>query len=430
MKEESQTRLRALPKVDDLVRQVGGEPRWAVVEAARRVIGARREAILRGDAARPIEDAEVAALAASLGRPSLRRVINATGVVLHTNLGRAPLAARAVARVSDVAAGYANVELGERGRGSRHDHVRGHLRALTGAEDALVVNNGAAAVLVALAGLAAGREAIVSRGELVEIGGSFRIPDVMRAGGVRLVEVGTTNKTHLRDYEGAIGPDTGVLLKVHRSNFVQLGFVAEVGLEELSRLGPPVLADLGSGALWPIGGEPLVSAAIKAGTRVVTFSGDKLLGGPQAGILVGDRASLALIAKHPILRAVRPDKLVLAALEATLELHREGRGDEIPAVRALTRTSAELRARAERLGLPVVELKSVVGGGALPGLELPSFGVTLPAALDDALRRHDPPIIGRLSDGQLVLDVRALLDEEIPVVAAFLQGQALSIKVI
>ena len=421
MNEEIQTRLRGLPQVDELVRRAAGdEPRWALVEAARRLVAERRKQLISGGDAPEIDADEVRARARELLRPSLRRVVNATGVVLHTNLGRAPLAGRAVERVAALAGGYSNLELGEgaRGRGSRHEHVRAHLIALSGAEDALVVNNGAAAVLVALAGLAGGREAVVSRGELVEIGGSFRIPEIMRAGGVRLVEVGTTNKTRRADYAGAVGPDTAALLKVHRSNFVQLGFVEEATVAELASIGPPVIVDLGSGALAAFGDEPRVGAAIGAGAKVVTFSGDKLVGGPQAGILVGERAALAQIAAHPLLRAVRPDKLTLAALEATLELHREGLAlDEIPALLALSASAPDLRIRAEKLAAgrwPVLELTSAVGGGALPGVELPSWGIVAPGearATDAALRAGDPPIIGRIVDDKLVLDVRSLLSD-------------------
>jgi L-seryl-tRNA(Ser) seleniumtransferase len=430
--EEIQTRLRALPQVDELVRRSEGatEPRWALVEAARRLVAERRKLLLGGQSAESISVEELRGRARELARPSLRRVINATGVVLHTNLGRAPLSARAVARVAELAGGYSNVELGlgARGRGSRHDHVRGHLAALCGAEDALIVNNGAAAVLVALAGLAGGREAVVSRGELVEIGGSFRIPEIMRAGGVRLVEVGTTNKTRRADYAAAIGAETAALLKVHRSNFVQLGFVEEATVEELASLGPPVIVDLGSGALTEIGGEPRVQASVAAGAKVVTFSGDKLLGGPQAGVLVGERAALAQIAAHPLLRAVRPDKLTLAALEATLEAHREGRAtEELPALAALALGGDALRARAEKLGhgkWRVVPLASAVGGGALPGVELPSWGVALPREADGVLRAGEPPIIGRMVDDELVLDVRSLLPGELELCAQALERYA------
>src|SRR5579862_4395266 len=297
--------LRTLPAVHVLVEEAAGlgtAPRWAVVEAARRAVAAQRSAIVAGAASDgAIPAAEVAAAAAELARPSLRPVINATGVVLHTNLGRAPLAAAAIDAVGDVARGYANLEydLEQGERGSRHGHLVGALRELTGAEDALVVNNNAAACLVALAALAAGRAVIVSRGELVEIGGSFRVPDILRASACTLVEVGTTNKTRLRDYEAAVSSDTALLLKVHRSNFAIVGFTEEAGLAEVAALararGVMSMIDLGSGAIdervAKLVGEPTIGAAIAAGADVVCFSGDKLLGGPQAGVIVGRAAA-------------------------------------------------------------------------------------------------------------------------------------------
>src|SRR5262249_17593371 len=363
-------------------------PRWAVLRAARDEIDRLRAALLAvpaGETApEPVPDgARMRAALEELLRPSLVRVINATGVVLHTNLGRAPLHPRAVERVGEVAAGYCNLEyeLDARRRGSRHDHVADLLCELCGAEAACVVNNNAGAVLVALAELAAGREVVVSRGELVEIGGSFRVPDVMRASGARLHEVGTTNKTPPHDYRAAIGPDTALLLKVHRSNFALVGFTAEVALADLVAIGRergvPVMIDLGSGSLVELAGEPTAPAAVKDGADVVTFSGDKLLGGPQAGLLVGRREPIARTRKHPRVRALRCDKMTVAALEATLELHRDGRSDEIPTLSMLHAGSDSLRARAERLlgavraaapqlALELRAVRSAVGGGALP----------------------------------------------------------------
>ncbi len=458
--------LRRLPKVDDVLRDEaarrlldGGAPRWAVVSAIRDEIDALRARLLAGPA--PAAPEPVLAPSAIAGRverllkPSLGRVLNATGVVLHTNLGRAPLAPSALARVNEVARGYCNLEyrLDERRRGSRHEHVASLLAQLTGAEAALVVNNNAAAVLLALAALAAGREVIVSRGELVEIGGSFRIPDVMRASGARLVEVGTTNRTHPRDYERAIGADTALLLKVHRSNFAVIGFTTEVEAPELAAIGAarnvPTMIDLGSGSLIATGElglapEPSVQAMVAAGADVVTFSGDKLLGGPQAGILLLKKRHLEAVRSHPLLRAVRSDKLTLAALEATLELYRDGRAQaEVPALRMLSASAETLRARAERLlamtaqaapslQVALVEVRSAVGGGALPESEPPSVALQVAhprldaVALDARLRApaEGPPLVGRIADDKLLIDVRTLGDGELPdVAAAFARAQ-------
>ena len=442
-------RLRTLPKIDDLLRRpelaaVVGEdgaevPRWAVAQAARAEVERRRQGILGGvEEGGEVASEDVARTARVLARPSLRPVINATGVVLHTNFGRAPLSEEAIARVVAVARDYSNLEydVEARARGSRHVHVRAALCELTGAEAAIVVNNGAAAVLLAVAALAGGREVVVSRGELIEIGGSFRIPDVTRQSGARLVEVGTTNKTHRRDVEDAVaspGADVALLLKVHRSNFAMLGFVADVALEELVDIGRargvPVMVDLGSGALVDLaaasGGtlaaEPTVSAAVATGADVVCFSGDKLLGGPQAGILVGRAAAIARLAAHPLMRALRPDKLTLAALEGTLAAYRRGPAAavaDLPALHMLCAPEASLRALAESIvaqvgpidGLVIeaIPTTSAVGGGALPLSEPPSWAVSLPESLEPLLRASDPPIIGRIADGRLLLDVRTL----------------------
>ena len=446
--------LRRLPQVDEVLRRdgarrlLGRAPRWAVVAAVREEIDALRARVRAGDDEAPeIAEAALERRVDRMLRPSLRRVLNATGVVLHTNLGRAPLARAAVERVAEIARGYSNLEyrLAEGARGSRHDHVAALLTALTGAEAALVVNNNAAAVLLVLDAVADAREVIVSRGELVEIGGSFRVPDVMRASGARLVEVGTTNRTHAADYERAIGADTALLLKVHRSNFALVGFTAEVPMAELAAIGRargvPTMMDLGSGSMVPTGelgleDEPTVGALVAAGADVVTFSGDKLLGGPQAGLILARTAIVERLRSHPLLRAVRPDKMTLAALEATLELHRDGRArEELPAVAMLGASLPSLRARAERLRAAVQarapllrielrEVRSAVGGGALPRSEPPSVALAIAHprlsadALDDLLRRGDPPVVARIADGRLLADVRTLFDDEIEAVAA------------
>jgi len=419
-------------------------PRWAVVEAARRAIADRRAAILAGTITDPsIEPAHVAEVATELARPQLRRVINATGVVLHTNLGRAPLSAAARAALDEIAGGYSNLEydLTAGARGSRHDHLRGLLRELTGAEDAVVVNNNAAATVLGLAALATDREIIVSRGELIEIGGSFRLPEILKLSRGVLVEVGTTNKTHLRDYEGAIGGATGLLLKVHRSNFAIVGFTSEVAPDALVALGRArgiaTMVDLGSGALvdratqrrWGLPDEPTVAETVATGVDLVTFSGDKLLGGPQAGIAVGTRAAVEAARKHPLMRAFRPDKLTLAALGATLALYREGRIGEVPTARMLGASADELRATAEKLAAAigsvaglVIELApctSAVGGGAMPTAQLPSWAVTLGGGrateLDRGLRRAG--VVARIEEDKLWLDVRTIAPDELEQVA-------------
>ncbi len=439
-------RLRALPSIEQLLNRpslharLASLPRARAVAALRLAVATARERLLAG-AERAFEDADVDEALRELATPNLRPVLNATGVVLHTNLGRAPLAPEAVARVASVARGFSNLEydLDEGERGSRYAPVVELLRALTGAEDALVVNNCAGAVLLGLAALAAGREAVVSRGELVEIGGGFRVPDVMRQSGARLVEVGTTNRTRPADYAQALTPDTGVLMKVHRSNFALVGFTEEVEVEALAALGRergvPVMVDLGSGALLPLEGEgltpePTVPATVAAGADVVLFSGDKLLGGPQAGVIVGRSALLARIRAHPLTRALRVDKLTVAALEATLELYRDGCADTIPTRRMLSWPGAVLEARAQRL-LTLLSRKDIharvspvsgqVGGGAMPLARLPSFACVLnfeePAVFLECLRRAPVPVIGRISDAEVVLDVRCLAEEDLEPVA-------------
>jgi L-seryl-tRNA(Ser) seleniumtransferase len=444
---EARELLRRLPKIDELLRraelQETEAPRWALVEALRAEVERLRQGILSGrSTAIEVDWSGVKRQAEALVRPSLRPVVNATGVVLHTNLGRSPLAAAALEAAMEVGRGYSNLEyeVAAGQRGSRHAHLEAVLRELTGAEAAAVVNNNAAAVLLCLSALASGREAVVSRGELIEIGGSFRIPDVMRLSGARLVEVGTTNKTHPADYERAMGADTALLLKVHRSNFHLVGFTAEVALGELVALGRArgvrTMIDLGSGCLLPpaemaalgLPAEPDVKSAVASGVDLVTFSGDKLLGGPQAGLIAGRAEAIALIKKHPLMRAVRPDKLTIAALHATLRLHRDGRDREVPVMAMLRATGAELRARAEdlaaRIGAPGVEVVacgSAIGGGALPDAELPSWAVALPGPpdrLDAALRSGEPAVVGRIADDRLLLDVRTLQDGEVATCAA------------
>lgn len=370
---------------------------------------------------------------------SLRRVINATGVIIHTNLGRSRLAPAASAAAAEVAVNYSTLEydLKTGGRGSRHQHLERLLTYLTGAEAGLVVNNNAAAVLLVLSALAAGKEVIVSRGELVEIGGAFRVPDVMAQSGAKLVEVGTTNKTRIEDYERAIGLETAALLKVHTSNYRIIGFSEETPLHELVQLGHqhglPVLYDLGSGALidlesWGITGEPTAPGALKAGADLVMFSGDKLLGGPQAGIIVGRRNYVDLCRRHPLARAVRIDKMTAAALEATLLLYLqpERAVSEIPTLRMLLAGLDELRERAQALArdlrrvLPpdvkveVTEERSYAGGGSLPGVELPTAVVALSMnnkpvqRLEQDLRQAEPPVIARISSNRLLLDLRTI----------------------
>jgi L-seryl-tRNA(Ser) seleniumtransferase len=441
--------LRALPAVHELARQLEASHALAVA-AAQRAIAEQRQARLAGQPSRG-EDGGILArareLLEELTAPSLRRVINATGVILHTNLGRAPLPAAARAAVNRVAAGYSNLELdletGE--RSNRQRHVEGLLCELTNAEAALVVNNGAAAVLLAAASLAgAGKAIVVSRGQLVEIGGGFRVPEVIAQSGARLIEVGTTNRTRVSDYERALraGEDQiAAIMRVHQSNFRTVGFVEEVAIEDLCRLGIPVIDDVGSGLLASqpgpgvgartgaggLGDEPPVARSVAAGAALVCCSGDKLLGGPQGGLIVGRRETVASARRHPLARALRIDKLSLAALEATLILYRDPERAlrEIPALAMLRADEEELAARAERLrqdigaGARTVRAVGKVGGGALPLLELHGPAVAIAGeaeALARALRRHDPPVISRIHDGEVLLDPRTLADDELPVV--------------
>jgi len=433
--------------VERLLRTEAAAPllvRWRrdhVVEAVRLVFAETRRALDVG-AEVPEDDVLVARVAARLdasAAPRLGRVVNATGVVLHTNLGRAPLAEAAVDALVVAARGAVNLELDlvTGRRGSRDGLVEDDLRALTGAEAALVVNNNAAAVLLAVAVLAAGREVVVSRGELVEIGGSFRMPEVMAIGGARLREVGTTNRTHADDYRAAIGPATGLIVKAHTSNYRIVGFTASVSLPDLVAIGRaagvPVLEDLGSGALVDLAGyglprEPLVHERIAAGADLVTFSGDKLLGGPQAGIVVGRASLVARLAQHPLRRALRPDKLTLAALGATLRLYREAPDlrEALPVLRWLTRPIEEMEQvgralapeLAARLGpghrITLVASEAEAGSGALPVEPLASRALAVehpersPEEIAARFRHARPPVLGRIHDGRFLLDLRGI----------------------
>jgi L-seryl-tRNA(Ser) seleniumtransferase len=458
--------LRALPSVDELAREplvqgytaaVRAVSHAALIRAVRETIEEARARIKSGFAV-PTSVAlaeRVRTLLDEANMPRLRQVINATGVIVNTNLGRAPLSTAALMAIEQAARGYSNLEfdLAVGGRGSRQEHVSELIRELTGAEVGLAVNNNAAAVLVVLASAAAGREVIVSRGELVEIGGGFRVPDVMRQSGARLVEVGTTNRTRVEDYAAALSDQTALLLAVHPSNFRIVGFTEAPALHELTALahahGLPLVHDLGSGCLyqterWGLVHEPTPTESIAMGVDVVCFSGDKLLGGPQAGIIAGRRAVLDQVARHPLMRAVRIDKLTLAALEATLRQHRDGVAErEIPVWRAIATPLSEIEQRAHSwvealreagVEAQVVRGESTIGGGSLPGETLPTAlcaigpnadGVTdvmdggLPqAAVLDAgvlaarLRRGSPPVLGRVSRGRLLLDPRTVRSGE------------------
>ena len=437
--------LRALPSMQRLLEQAAAaSPRAALIAALRTVLDEIRAEVRAGSVAIP-PDAEIlrrATMRLAGEGPVLRRVINATGIILHTNFGRAPLATGVAVAVSEAAQGYSNLEydLDAGTRGTRLQGVEPLLLALTGAEAAVAVNNGAAAMLLALAALAGDGEVIVSRGELVEIGGGFRIPDVIRQGGARLVEVGTTNCTRLADYCAAITPATRVILKVHQSNYRISGFTAESSLSELAELagqtGLLLMQDLGSGSLVDLRSvgrahEPTVRQAVVAGADLVAFSGDKLLGGPQAGLAVGRAAAIEPLRKHPLMRALRLDKMVLAALEATLRLHRDDPG-VLPVVRMLSQSEAVLQSRAAALRdhlaqyghVDILTSDGVAGGGTLPDQVLPSRAVALDVPglgadeLARRLRRHRPAVVGCLRDGRLRLDVLAVEDVDIPAIAA------------
>lgn len=458
--------LKMIPKVDKIleweaVRELlARHPRALLLKALRCVLDGLRGAALAGRLdegafSQPNICAELSRALSSLCKPSLKRVINGSGVVIHTNLGRSILPEAARGELDTIAFSYSNLEFDlETGvRGSRYSHVEALICELTGAEAAIVVNNNAAAVLLALSALASGREAVVSRGELVEIGGSFRIPDVMRLSGVTLKEVGTTNRTHPGDYRDAVTADTALFLKVHCSNFAVVGFTAEVSASELVALGAqagvPVLADMGSGNLIDFAGrlpcvEPTVQEFVRAGVDVITFSGDKLLGGPQAGLIVGRRRFIEPMKKHPLLRALRMDKLTLASLGATLALYRDERVAlrEVPTLRMLTTPYDELTARARRLvrqlrrripreiGLRLSEGFSQAGGGTLPLLNLPTLLIEVgvpglsPNDIEAGLRKAQVPVIGRISKGAFLLDPRTILDQDLEDLAAALTGLA------
>ncbi|MFH7325570.1 L-seryl-tRNA(Sec) selenium transferase [Desulfurivibrio sp. C05AmB] len=461
---EAQALLRAIPKVDEALAWLSPAGSSAAAPArltkivVRQILAECRRDILAGRLRRPEELSRERLLPRLAGRlaarlrPNFRPVINATGVVVHTNLGRSLLPETAAANLAAVAFRYSNLELDlETGkRGSRYSLVENLLCELTGAEAGLVVNNNAAAVLLVLQTLAAGREVVVSRGQLVEIGGSFRIPEVMARSGARLVEVGATNRTHLRDYERAIGADTALLLKVHTSNYRISGFTAEVAAGELVELAArydlPVMEDLGSGSLldfsrYGLEKEPTVQEVLKAGVDVVTFSGDKLLGGPQAGLILGRRAIIEQVKKNPLNRALRIDKFTLAALESVLRLYfdEEQARAEIPTLRMLTTPYAEVRRRANRLrrrlkdlppescGLELVRVNSRVGGGSLPEMPLPSCALALNPRklslnqLEKSLRRAAIPVIGRIENDRLLLDLRTVADREVAELAAILR---------
>jgi L-seryl-tRNA(Ser) seleniumtransferase len=433
---------RQIPSIDALLAGPGvaallaEHPRSLVVKAARATVD---EARVKGGAA-PAEgwDEAVRAAVVRLSVASLAPVINATGVVLHTNLGRAPLAPAAIDAITRAARGYSALEydLGRGTRGSRHLICRDLLVELTGAQDAMVVNNAAGGVLLALSALARGGEAVVSRGELVEIGGSFRIPDIMARSGAKLVEVGTTNRTHPQDYSRALTPNSKLLLKVHRSNFQVTGFTTDVAVVELAELAHQenrmCLYDLGSGLLmnlaaWGLSGEPTVQEAVVAGADLTVFSGDKLLGGPQAGILVGTTAAIAACRADPIARTVRADKLTLAALEATLALYRDPdtARREIPVLRMLTETPDAIKQRALALGGDLIEGDSEVGGGSFPGAKLKTWLAGFADEnLAERLRRHDPPIIARVSGSRVLLDARTIFPEQVDTVVAALKTQS------
>jgi L-seryl-tRNA(Ser) seleniumtransferase len=435
-------RLLATPQAEALLRE---HPRAVVVAALRSELEALRMA-RRAFAEAPFF-AAVATRLREAARPGLRRVINATGVVLHTNLGRASLPAAALAAITAEAGGACNLEISlESGaRGDRHAACAALLTELTGAEAALVVNNGAAAMLLALTALAAGGEAVVSRGELVEIGGGFRIPDVIRQGGARLVEVGTTNRTRIADYAAAIGAETRILLRVHPSNYRITGFTGAPAPAEIAALararGLLAVEDLGSGALYDLSRigllrEPTLADSVAAGFDLVAASADKLLGGPQAGLLVGRREVMARLAAHPLMRALRPGKLVLAALEAVLRLYRDPAGvvQAVPVLAMLAESAGAVGERAERLramlpdaaGAEVIDGQSLVGGGALPEARIPTrllaLGATPPERVAVRLRQGDPPVVARIAEGRLLLDLRTVPQGELPALAAALHA--------
>ncbi len=463
---KQQDLLRKLPGVDRILEAAGQNPDFkdlpksVLVDSSREVIEDLRKLILYDPARIAADDLDITAIIGSLQAvtadkmtPNLRRTINATGIVVHTNLGRSLLGEAIAENIRAVSTRYSNLEfdLSKGVRGSRYSAVEDLLCELTGAEAALAVNNNAGAVLLCLDTVAHGREVIVSRGELIEIGGSFRIPDVMSKSGGILREVGTTNRTHLKDYEGAINDRTGLLLKVHTSNYAIVGFTAGLTLPELVDLGHrcnlPVMEDLGSGTLidfsrYGLVAEPTVQDSVKAGVDLISFSGDKLLGGPQAGLIVGRRELIDAIKTNPLTRALRIDKLTLAALESTLRLYRDEKTAvaTIPTLRLLTTPESVIARRADRLSTRLsakapadVEIKTLqrsskAGGGSLPLLELPSvcIGIRIPGvsanALEKQMRASSPPVIGRIEDDTFIMDLRTIQDDEIDLIGTALDN--------
>ncbi len=415
----SNERLRQLPSVDAVAQRFPEAPRAVLIDEIRKAIGRARKSQTLPDI-----EAEVRQALDALRTPSLRRVINATGVVLHTNLGRAPLT------TAKPIEGYSNLEydLTTARRGKRDTHIAPWIERLTG-KPGIAVNNNAAAVYLVLNELAAGAEAIVSRGQLIEIGDGFRIPDIMQRAGVTLREVGTTNRTSIDDFRNAITERTKLLMIVHPSNFRIEGFTAQPTREQVATLGRergiPVYEDLGSGCVLPLFDEPQVKDSLRAQVNVVSFSGDKLLGGPQSGIIAGDADLVARIRRNPMFRALRLDKLILQALEETLRLLVFEDYDAIPALRMIRMSADAIKARAEALHIPgaeIIEGQSVIGGGSTPEQSLPTWLIALPESLEAKLRANDPPIIGRIEDGRLLLDLRTVFPEDEPLLAAALSS--------
>jgi L-seryl-tRNA(Ser) seleniumtransferase len=445
-------RLLESPELKEMLKRY---PRNLVLRAIKEILDEMRKSIEAGEITDDPSILDIGGISKKvfkrselLARSSLRQVINATGVVIHTNLGRSILAKRVIERFEPLSGGYSNLEydLEQGKRGSRYTHVEGILRELTSAEAAMIVNNNAAAVLISLETLAKGREVIVSRGELVEIGGSFRVPDVMKKSGAKMVEVGTTNKTHLRDYEEAIGPDTALLLKVHKSNFQIVGFTEDLETSQLANLakrsGIPLMEDLGSGCLvdlskYGLSREPTVQEVLAQGADLVTFSGDKLLGGPQAGVILGRRDLVEAIKENQLNRALRIDKLTLLAMEETLKIYRDEKSalKEIPTLRMISQSYADLKSKARRLArmtgktdgknfkVDLVDGISRVGGGALPLMDLPTRLLRLiPGKMSENfigewLKSYDPPIIVRVEQESVLLDIRTIQDKELKTVA-------------
>ncbi len=450
--DEKQRLLSNLPAVDEILKSKQGlewlkaHPRRYVLQAVRETIDSRRKEIIEGltvDLSEEVMMADIENIIEKLSSYSLRSLINATGVVIHTNLGRSVLSERALENIRQVSGSYSNLEydIEEGKRGKRYSHIKRILREITGAEDALIVNNNAAAVMLCLSTLAKDREVIVSRGELVEIGGSFRMPEVMEASGAVLREVGTTNKTHLYDYENAINEDTSLILKVHRSNYKITGFAEEVSMEDLVSLGIrhqiPVMFDLGSGCLvdlkpFGIYNEPVVKDIVKTGVDITTFSGDKLLGGPQGGVIVGKREYIEKIQKNPMTRAVRIDKLTLSGFEATLMeyIDEEKAVENIPTLRLLLQKPEKIRDRANRIAkglkkeikdvhINVMADSSRAGGGALPEVDLLTYVVSIKSDkvsvndFEERLRKGNPPIIARIKEDSLIIDARTVRDKDL-----------------